>query len=55
MDPSEERNLELTEVVMLQFMGTAYVGVVEWWITHGMPHSPTEMAKQVGILLERIV
>ncbi|WP_267919288.1 TetR-like C-terminal domain-containing protein [Paenibacillus sonchi] len=55
VDPSEERNLELTEVVMLQFMGTAYVGVVEWWITHGMPHSPTEMAKQVGILLERIV
>jgi AcrR family transcriptional regulator len=55
VDPSEERNHELTEEVMLRFMGTAYVGVVEWWITNGMPCPPKEMAKQVGALLERIV
>lgn len=55
VDPSLERNQELTKEVMLRFMGTAYVGVVEWWITNGMPCPPEVMAKQVGDLLERVV
>jgi AcrR family transcriptional regulator len=55
VDITEEKNHGLSEDVMLQFMGTAYVGVVEWWITNGMPYPPHVMAKQVGILLERIV
>jgi hypothetical protein len=55
VDITEERNQGLNEDVMLQFMATAYVGVVEWWITNGMPYPPHVMAKQVGILLERTV
>ncbi|WP_026961627.1 TetR/AcrR family transcriptional regulator [Alicyclobacillus herbarius] len=43
----------INEDVMLRFVGTAYVGVVEWWITQGMPHTPALMAQQVGMLLEK--
>ncbi|WP_028551638.1 TetR/AcrR family transcriptional regulator [Paenibacillus sp. UNC451MF] len=52
---TDEKNRGLNEDVMLRFMGTAYVGTVEWWIMNGMPHPPHVMANQVGILLERIV
>jgi AcrR family transcriptional regulator len=55
VDITEGKNHGLNEDVMLRFMGTAYVGVVEWWITNGMPNPPHDMARQVGILLERIV
>ncbi|GGI96483.1 TetR family transcriptional regulator [Alicyclobacillus cellulosilyticus] len=43
----------IDQEVMLRFVATAYVGVVEWWITSGMPHPPAYMAEQVGMLLER--
>lgn len=55
VDPTKEENQGLSDEVMLRFMGTAYVGVVEWWITNGMPYPPNVMANQVGILLERVV
>jgi AcrR family transcriptional regulator len=55
VDITEEKNHGLNEDVMLRFMGTAYVGAVEWWITHEMPYPPDVMANQLGILLERIV
>ena len=48
-----ERNVDISEDVMLQYAGTAYVGVIEWWIRNGMPYPPQVMAKQVGALLER--
>ncbi len=47
------KDQRIDEDVMLRFIGTAYVGVVEWWITTGMPYSPAVMAQQVGLLLER--
>jgi AcrR family transcriptional regulator len=50
----EGKNIGLTEDVILRFIGGAYVEVVEWWFTHGMPYPPGVMAKQVGILIERI-
>ena len=52
---NEEKNHELNDDVMGCFMGTAFVGIVEWWIMKGMPYPPHVMAKQVGILLERVV
>ncbi|MNO00484.1 hypothetical protein D3C81_2203870 [compost metagenome] len=52
---SEERNQGLDEVIVGSFMGTAFVGIVEWWITNGMPYPPHVMANQVGVLLERVV
>jgi AcrR family transcriptional regulator len=53
IDRESRRNVDLSEDVMLQYTGTAYVGVIEWWIRNGMPYSPQTMAKQVGALLER--
>jgi hypothetical protein len=53
IDRESERNVDLNEDVMLQYAGTAYVGVIEWWIRNGMPYPPQIMAKQVGALLER--
>jgi len=53
VNTSKEKNQGLNEDVLLQFIVTSYVGIVEWWITNGMPYPPEVMAEQVGILLER--
>lgn len=50
---TEGKNYGLNEDIILQFIVTSYVGIVEWWITNGMPYPPHVMAEQVGILLER--
>ncbi|MBB6734517.1 TetR/AcrR family transcriptional regulator C-terminal domain-containing protein [Cohnella sp. CBP 2801] len=47
------KNEGLRDEVILQYVGTAYVGIVEGWITNGMPYPPEVMARQVGTLLER--
>lgn len=53
IDRESGKNVDLSEDVMLQYAGTAYVGVIEWWIRNGIPYPPQIMAKQVGALLER--
>ncbi|KQY84142.1 TetR family transcriptional regulator [Paenibacillus sp. Root52] len=52
---SEGCNSELTEGmnVDVQFLGSAIVGVVEWWFKQGKPPTPSFMAQRVGVLLER--
>lgn len=42
----------LNEDIILQFIAPAYVGIVEWWFTNGMPYPPNVMEEQVGVLLE---
>lgn len=53
IDRESGKNLELYDDVMLQYVGMAYVGIIEWWIKNEMPYPPEVMAKQVGALLER--
>ncbi|RKN81946.1 TetR/AcrR family transcriptional regulator [Paenibacillus ginsengarvi] len=53
IDRESGKNAELSEEVLLHYAGTAYVGVIEWWIRNGMPYPPQVMAKQVGTLLGR--
>jgi len=53
IDRESGRNTDVSDDVMLQYAGTAYVGVIEWWIRNGMPYPPKAMAKQVGTLLGR--
>ncbi|UOF92818.1 TetR/AcrR family transcriptional regulator [Fodinisporobacter ferrooxydans] len=53
VDTTKGKNHGLNEDVILQFIVTSYVGIVEWWFKNGMPYSPHVMAEQVGILLER--
>ncbi|MDR4947928.1 TetR/AcrR family transcriptional regulator [Neobacillus cucumis] len=51
----EEKNQGLTEDVIVKFAANAYVGILESWLKEGMPSPPQSIAKEVGILLERIV
>jgi len=44
----------LSEDVILQFFGTAYIGALEWWFKNEMPYPPHVMEEQVGILLDSI-
>ncbi|SET02836.1 TetR/AcrR family transcriptional regulator [Paenibacillus sp. NFR01] len=53
IDRESGKNNHLYDDVLLQFAGTAYIGVIEWWILNRMPHPPEIMAKQIGALLER--
>ncbi|MDR6551584.1 TetR/AcrR family transcriptional regulator [Paenibacillus qinlingensis] len=38
--------------IKAQFMASAFIGIVEWWILHNMPHSTQFMADQVRNLFE---
>ncbi|WP_256757626.1 TetR/AcrR family transcriptional regulator [Cohnella sp. WQ 127256] len=53
IDRDSGKNAELSDDVLLQYAGTAYVGIIEWWIKNGMPYPPRDVAKQVGTLLGR--
>jgi AcrR family transcriptional regulator len=49
------KNKNLSEEVVVTFAGHAYVGVLESWLKDGMPSPPNVTAKELGILLERIL
>ncbi|MFD0051992.1 TetR/AcrR family transcriptional regulator [Actinomycetes bacterium NPDC127524] len=53
IDTTKVINRELNEEVILQFIVTSFVGIVEWWITKGMPYPPPVISVQLGILLDR--
>lgn len=38
---------EIDHELNAQFMSSAFVGIVEWWILHRMPHPPEYMAGQL--------
>lgn len=38
--------------IKAQFMASAFIGIVEWWIRHDMPQSTQFMADQVRTLFE---
>jgi len=54
-DWPEKNNPKRTdgEIVDMQFLGAAIVGIVEWWFKNDKPLSPSFMAEQVGVLLKR--
>ena len=39
--------------IVVQFMSSAFVGVVEWWIKNNMPHSPQYMAQHLWDIFEK--
>ncbi len=47
-------NRGMNKEIMAQFLASAIVGVLEWWITHSMPCSTTDIVDQLWSLLERI-
>ncbi|UQZ37596.1 TetR family transcriptional regulator [Paenibacillus sp. PK3_47] len=52
-DMIEGKESGLNEEVLVHFFAPAYVGLVEWWFTNGMPYPPRVMEEQVLILLEK--
>lgn len=46
------RNDRMNKEIAVQFLTTAIVGLIEWWLAEGMPYSPTEMVRQLMFLLE---
>ncbi|MEH7097702.1 TetR/AcrR family transcriptional regulator [Neobacillus vireti] len=53
VDTTVGTNQGLSEDVILQFLGSAVVGAVEWWFKNGMPLPARVMAEQTGALLDR--
>ncbi|NHC43092.1 TetR/AcrR family transcriptional regulator [Bacillus sp. MM2020_1] len=49
------KNQGLSEDVVVKFAANAFVGVLESWLKDEMPSPPESIAKELGILLERIV
>ncbi|BBI33602.1 TetR/AcrR family transcriptional regulator [Cohnella abietis] len=44
---------EIDNELNAQFMASAFVGILEWWIRNKMPHTPEYMAEQVRKLYEK--
>ncbi|MNJ69397.1 hypothetical protein D3C77_657420 [compost metagenome] len=53
VDVTQGKNQGLLEEVLVQFIASAQLGVVEWWFTHERPVTHQVLAKQLGTLLER--
>ncbi len=53
VDIAVKKNNGLNEEVILQFLGSAVVGSVEWWFKNEMPLPARIMAEQTGALLDR--
>ncbi|MEK3724871.1 TetR/AcrR family transcriptional regulator [Paenibacillus sp. FSL H8-0034] len=49
----QEINQEMDNELITQFMASAFVGTVEWWILNNMPRSPQFMAEQLWKLFQR--
>ncbi|WP_420490057.1 TetR-like C-terminal domain-containing protein [Neobacillus vireti] len=45
----------MSENDIVKFAANAYIGVLESWLKDGMPSPPHSIAKELGILLERIL
>lgn len=43
---------ELSKEILVQFLSSAIVGVIEWWFTHTMPCSAEELTEQLWSLFD---
>ncbi|NIK70798.1 MULTISPECIES: TetR/AcrR family transcriptional regulator [unclassified Paenibacillus] len=53
VDVTEGKNQGLNEEVIIRFVASAYVGVVEWWFINDKPIPHHVLAEQLGLLFER--
>lgn len=47
-------NSTMNKEILVQFVASASVGLMEWWITNSMPYSAEEMVNQMSLLFERV-
>ncbi|WP_040949786.1 TetR/AcrR family transcriptional regulator [Gorillibacterium massiliense] len=53
VDVTRGKNKGLNKEMLVRFVASAYVGVVEWWFMNERPISYQALAEQLGALLER--
>ncbi|MNV40357.1 HTH-type transcriptional regulator MtrR [compost metagenome] len=53
VDITKGKNEGLNKDLVVQFVASSYVGVVEWWFTNERPVTYQVLAEQLGALLER--
>lgn len=46
-------NRGMNKEILVHFMASAIVGIVEWWISHKMPVPAEQLARELWTLLER--
>jgi len=39
--------------IVINYLGAAYLGVINWWLAHDMPYTPQEMENQLLLLTTR--
>lgn len=49
----QEPQSDIDNELKAQFMASAFVGIVEWWIQHQIPHSASYMAEQLWKLFAK--
>ncbi|MEC0283313.1 TetR/AcrR family transcriptional regulator [Terribacillus saccharophilus] len=55
LEGSNVNNKGLSDDIIVEFASNAYVGVLETWLKEGMTSTSQSLAKDLGILLERIL
>lgn len=53
VDNTKGKNEGLNKDLVVQFVASSYVGVVEWWFTNERPVTYQLLAEQLGALLDR--
>ncbi|MGO4346459.1 TetR/AcrR family transcriptional regulator [Paenibacillus sp. MCAF9] len=46
-------NQDMNKEIMVQFLASAAIGLLEWWIIHSMPYPAEDIVEQLWTLLER--
>ncbi|MEC0134147.1 MULTISPECIES: TetR/AcrR family transcriptional regulator [Paenibacillus] len=54
VDNTKGKNEGLNKDLVVRFVASSYVGVVEWWFTNKRPVTHQVLAEQLGALLDRI-
>ncbi|WP_235533114.1 TetR/AcrR family transcriptional regulator [Paenibacillus sp. Leaf72] len=54
VDNNHGKNEGLNKELVVQFVASSYVGVIEWWFMNERPVTYIVLAEQLGALLERI-
>lgn len=50
----DRENQALNQEIFIQFLGSASVGLVEWWIKNNIPLSPRDITQQLEGFLDKI-
>lgn len=53
VDLTKGKNEEIEEEILVRFVASAQVGIIEWWFANDKPVTHVKLAEQLGTLLER--